>query len=359
MISLPCTDPSDLPRATIPGFAQDLLASLLSNKGRTTEAIAQRRAALEKLEEILGPDHPELQPSLDLLAIDLLNLEDFASATPILQRTYRYRVAQFGLEHPDTIGRLAVLTECLFAAQLPAEAQPLLEKQLSLSERLKGPEHEDTLTAAHLLAKVYVQQGDRDSAEALLRQAQASFERTLGPTHPKSLACLFALFDNLSEGPNFAAAKPWGDKLLSSSQLAFGPLHPLTISAAEIVAELYAKLHDFAGAATILRQALAAFPRNPSGLTLEQAELQWKLVVYLDSAGQSDEAEALARPAARAFRAHLGRDHANTARAYFNLARLSIRRSLRTPWGRFRWGCWRLLARCIQMTLGKWGRNGT
>src|SRR5678815_563760 len=143
MTSSSSSEPPPLPRAAFRGLAQDLFASVLSLKGRTTEAVAQRRAALEKLEEILGPDHAELQPSFDQLAIDLLRLEDFAAATPILQRSYEYCATQLGPEHPDTLERLVLLTECLLSAQLPAAAQPLLQHQLSVFERLKGSEHED------------------------------------------------------------------------------------------------------------------------------------------------------------------------------------------------------------------------
>lgn len=337
------SEPPPLPRAAVSGLAQNLLASLLSLKGRTTEAIAQRRTALEKLEEILGPDHPELQPSFEQLAIDLLRLEDFAAAVPILQRTYHHRVTHLGPEHPDTVERLAQLTECLLSARLPASAQPLLQHQLSLSERLLGPEHEDTLSAAQLLAKAYDQQGDRASAEELLRRAQAGFERTLGPAHPKSLASLYALFENLAEGLDPAAAEPWGDKLLSASQQVHGVSHPLTISAAQLVADLYGRRQDFAAGAAVLRRTLAAFPSDHTSPSLAQARLQSLLAAYLDLAGQSDEAEALVRSAAYALHTHLGPNHADTDRAYRHAVELSMRRSARTPWGRFRLRCLRTL----------------
>src|SRR5687767_3661661 len=109
MTSSTSPEPPPLPRAAARGLAQDLFASILSLKGRTTDAVAQRRAALEKLEQILGPDHPELQPSFDELARDLLRLADFSGAAPILRRTYEYRLAQLGPGHSDTLERLALL----------------------------------------------------------------------------------------------------------------------------------------------------------------------------------------------------------------------------------------------------------
>jgi hypothetical protein len=361
MTSSSSSEPPPLPRAAVRGLAQDLLASLLSLKGRTTEAVAQRRAAVEKLEEILGPEHPELQPSLDQLAIDLLRLEDFAGATPVLQRTYEYRVAHLGPEHPDTLERLAVLTEGLLGAGLPAAAQPLLERQLAVSERLKGPEHEDTLAVIQLLAKSHEQQGNRSSAEALLRRAQAGFERTLGLTHSKSLASLYALFEYLSEGPDPAAAEPFGEKLVSASQKAHGPSHPLSVSAVYLLANLYGRRKNFAAGIAVVRHALAAFPSNQTSLGVEHAKLQSLLAALLDLAGQIDEAEALARSAAYALHTHLGPNHADTDRVYRHAIDLSKRRSLRTPLGRFRLRCLRILARILSLSYPKlakalWGR---
>jgi tetratricopeptide (TPR) repeat protein len=342
--------PHPLPRAAAPGLAQDLLAALLSLKGRTTEAITQRRAALEKLEAILGPDHPELQPCLELLAIDLLRLEDFEAAAPILERTYRYRAGHLGPEHPETLERLAQLTECLLSAGLPAAAQPLLQDQLLLSERLLGPEHEDTLSAVQLLARAHHEQGDRASAETLLRRAQAGFECTLGSTHPKSLASLHALFENLAEGPDSAAAGTWGDKLLSTSQQVHGFSHPLTVSAATLVANFHVRRKDFPAAVAVLRRAVDTLPVDKTPITLEQAQLQSRLAACLDLAGQIDEAEVLARSAAYALHKHLGLGHAETERAYRHVADLSNRRSLRTPWGRFRLRCLRMIGRLLSFS---------
>lgn len=347
MTSSSSSEPPPLPRAAVPGLSQDLFASLLSLKGRTSEAVAQRRAALEKLEEILGPDHPELQPSIDELARELLRMEDFAGATPLLQRTYEYRVAQLGPEHPDSLERLALLTECLLGSGLSAEAQPLLEQQLAVSERLNGPEHEDTLIAIQLLAKAHVQQGNRSSAEELLRRAQAGFERTFGLAHSKSLASLFELFEYLSEGSDPAAAEPFGEKVVSASQKAHGPSHPLSVSAVYLIANLYGRRQNFAAGIAVVRRALAAFPRNQNSLSVEQAKLQSLLAALLDLAGQIDEAEALARSAAYALHAHLGPNHAETDRVHRHAVDLSTRRSLRTPLGRFRWRCLRIVAKIL------------
>lgn len=331
----------------VPGLAQDLLASLLSLNGRTTEAVAQRRAALEKLEKILGPDHPELQPSVDQLAIDLLRLEDFAGATPILQRTWQRRVAQLGPEHPDTLERLALLTECLLAARLASEALPLLQEQLSLSERLKGPDHEDTLTVLQLVARAYDQQGDRESAGGLLRRAESGLERTLGSTHPKTLASIYTLFENLSEGANPAAAEPYGEKLFLVSQQVHGYSHPLTISAATMVANFYVQRNNPDAAVALLRRALAAFPDNQASPTREQAQLQCRLAACLDLDGKINEAEGFARTAAYALQVHLGRSHGETERAWRYAVDLWMRRRARTPWGRFRLLCMGFLGRIL------------
>lgn len=347
MTSSSSAEPPPIPRAAVRGFTQDLLASVLSVNGRTNEAVGQRLAALEKLKEILGTDHPELQPSFDDLARDLLSLEDYAGAIPILRQTYQYRVAQLGPEHPDTLERLALLTECLLHAKLTSEAIPLLQQQLSVSERLKGVEHEDTLTVVMLLASAYDQQGDRLSSESLLRQAQVGCERTLGLTHPISLASLYALFENLCEGPDPAAAEPFGEKLVSASQKAHGPSHPLSVSAVHLLANLYGRRQKFAAGIAVVRQALATFPSNKNSLSIERAELQIMLAALLDLAGQIDEAESLARSARYALHSQLGPNHADTKRVNRYGIELYRRRILKTRLGRFRLRCLRVLAKLL------------
>jgi tetratricopeptide (TPR) repeat protein len=199
-----------------------------------------------------------------------------------------------------------------------------------------------------LLANAYDQQGDRSAAEGLLRRAQAGFERTLGLTHPKSLASLYTLFENLSEGPEPAAAEAWGEKLVSTSQQVHGPSHPLTDSAVWLVADLYRRRQNFAAAIALVRRALAALPSKQTPLTVEQAKLQSLLAVLLDLAGQTDEAETLVRSAAYALYAHLGPNHTDTDGLFRHVTDLAIRRNLRTPFGRFRLRCLRILGKVLQ-----------
>ena len=333
-------DSPRVPRTALRGFMQSLLASILSDKGRATEAIAHGRAALEKLEGILGPDHPELQLTLEGLARDLISLEDYAAAAPILRRTYDYLRSHLGSEHPETLERLAVLTECLLLADQAAAAQPLLQHQLSVYERLRGPEHEDTLTTVLLLSEVYEKIGDRRTLEELLRRAHDGFERSLGPTHPKTLVSIYKLFENLKEGPEAGAADIWGEKLFSISLQVHGATHPLTTEAAKLVACHYCRQKKVASGIDILRRALAAFPADSSPPGLEQLRLRRQLAASLDLAGKIAEAKALMRGVARGLQKHLGRGDTEVDHAYQYWADLLGR----TLFGRFYFRCLRTLA---------------
>lgn len=347
MTSPSSSAPPPLPRAAVPGLVQDVFAALLSLKGCTADAIDQRRAAIQKLEEVLGPDHPELQPSLEQLAVDLLRLDDFAAAAVVLRRTYDYLRSHRGEENPETMKRLAELTECLVSAEDFASARPFLEHRLKLSERMFGPDHEHVLNTGYLLAKVHLHQGERMLAEAFLRKTQEGFERTLGPDHPKTAASLYSLFEHLSEDPDPASAGPLGEKLFSTSTKLYGYSHPLTISAAKLVAEFYMRRQNYAAAAALLRRATAAFPTTRAPMNLEHARLQSLLAAFLDLEGNSTEAEALARSALYAFHTHLGPDDDETRTVQRHVADMSIRRYSQTWLGRFRLRCLHIIGRLL------------
>lgn len=344
---MPSSDQPPIPRTAVPGLAQDLLAGLLSQKGRTSEAVAHRRAALEKLEQVLGPDHEELQPSLAQLAREFLALGDFSAAASVLRRTYQHRISRLGPEHPDTREHLALLSECLMNSDQPAAAKPLLEQQIALAEHLLGSNHEETLTAVQLLAVANSKLGDMASAGGLLRQAYEGFDRSLGSDHPKTLACLYALFENLSEGSNPAIANSYGEKLSTTSQRVNGPTHLLTISAAALVANHYIKQQDFTAAVGVSRLALDAYTASSSAPDLGKGLLHCRLAACLDLSGEIDEAHRMARLAFQTLQAVVGPDHAESQRALRLWVDISRRRQLRTPWGRFLLRCVALLQQML------------
>ncbi len=80
---------------------------VLAQRGRAEEAEAALRRAIALEEKALGPDHPEVATSINLLAETLGLRRDYAKAEPLFLRALAIRERALGPEHPDVA---AVLT---------------------------------------------------------------------------------------------------------------------------------------------------------------------------------------------------------------------------------------------------------
>jgi tetratricopeptide (TPR) repeat protein len=103
----------------------------LHRQGKYAEAVPLGQKALNIVEKVLGPDHPDVATSLNNLAV----LYD-------TQRRY-------------------------------AQAEPLYKRSLAIEEKALGPDHPDVGTSLNNLAELYRESGREKEAEALEKRAAA------------------------------------------------------------------------------------------------------------------------------------------------------------------------------------------
>ena len=123
-----------------------------------------RSAPLSIREKVLGPEHPSVAGSLDVLAL-----------------LYR-----------DT-GRFA-------------EAEPLSKRSLAIYEKMLGRDHPNLAVSINNLALLHQTEGHYADAEALFRRSLVNLDKALDPYHP-------ALNQTLATLPAFTHRKDATKKL--------------------------------------------------------------------------------------------------------------------------------------------------
>jgi len=130
----------------VPSFAQKNEAAALDAKviqlyqaGKYADAIpfAQRSVAIR--ERTLGPNHPDLAGSLNLLAALYLGQGRYADAEPLFQRARSIREKAFGPEHLAVAESLSNLAALYDGQGRYAEAEPLYKRSLAIREKALGP----------------------------------------------------------------------------------------------------------------------------------------------------------------------------------------------------------------------------
>ncbi|KAN0066838.1 hypothetical protein V8E54_015010 [Elaphomyces granulatus] len=172
------------------------LAVTYLNLGRWTEA--------EKLNTVLGPEHPDILTSMNDLAAEKLK-------------------AVLGPEHPDTLTSMNDLALIYRKQGRWVEAEKL--------KTVLGPEHPLTLTSMNNLASTYWNQGRWTEAEKLEALVLETRKTELGPDHPDTLTSMNNLSCTLKKlrRHDEALSMPQACVQLRNQQL--GPSHPHTVDA--------------------------------------------------------------------------------------------------------------------------------
>ncbi len=277
--------------------ARALLADLLFQQDRLTEALAGFAAVATEAEVDLAPDDPVAILALQGNAAVLFGLGRFAEAetayrralagcpaddpsrTLVLASLQHLRAAR-GDAEPAVVELRALLDECrrrwgpdapvarcvpvmlgdvLLMADQPAAAVEVFDDVVTELTRTAGPHDGATLCARHMLGAALIRVGQTDEAEVEFRVAAAREDR------PPAHSCALATRQGLAR---VAAAR--GDLVHAATEHAavaagltslYGDEHPNTLDARFDVADLLGRTGAKAGAAAAHRAVLAARTR--------------------------------------------------------------------------------------------------
>jgi tetratricopeptide (TPR) repeat protein len=229
-------------------------------QGRGAYSLAEPlyRAALNSVEKMLGPEHPETATALGKLAGVLEGQANFAGARPLFERALAIRESGPGAGQQATAVSLNNLARLLWMQGDFAGARPLFERALTIRERELSPEDPATTLAIHNLASVLRDSGHLEEARPLFERSLSIRERLSDPMDPAIAISLTGLASLLELEGKVREAQPMCERALAINEKAFGPDHPDTASSAQDLARILQRQGKFAEAQPLYERALAA-----------------------------------------------------------------------------------------------------
>ena len=158
------------------------LAAVYRAMDRKVEADSLWRLVLQRQEQSLGADHPDVGSTLNNLGTLAYFDGRYEEAARYYARSRPIIEKAFGRDHPQTSGVINNQGEVLWKLKRYAEAEPLLRQALAIKERVYTPQHASIGISLNGLAGVLRDSGRPSEAEPLYQRALVIREQGSNPT---------------------------------------------------------------------------------------------------------------------------------------------------------------------------------
>jgi len=158
------------------------LAAVYRAMDRKVEADSLWRLVLQRQEQSLGADHPDVGSTLNNLGTLAYFDGQYEEAARYYARSRPIIEKAFGRDHPQTSGVINNQGEVLWKLKRYAEAEPLLRQALAIKERVYTPQHASIGISLNGLAGVLRDSGRPSEAEPLYQRALVIREQGSNPT---------------------------------------------------------------------------------------------------------------------------------------------------------------------------------
>lgn len=250
-----------------------LLANAERRLGHLDQARLHREAALELVEDRLGPDHPAVATALVGIA-DLHTAEGHGErAIPLLERALLVFEARFGAQD----FRVGVAANNLGVAYLGVgrddDAQVQLERALAAFRRDR-PQHPDVGEILNNLGTVFWHRTQPAEATVLYRQALEQLRLTLPADHLMVSQVTFNLGEALLAQGQVSAAREALEQSFAGLEAKLGSDHVMLSWPQLYLADIAERRGDFALAERLLQRAveLREAAQGPAPADLEAAQ---------------------------------------------------------------------------------------
>ena len=179
-------------------------------------------AAVEVIEDVLGPDHPDTLTVRNNLAGAYHSAGRFGEAIELFEQVLADRVRVLGPDHPDTLTTRNNLAGAYRSVGRFGEAIDAWEELLLDCQRVLGADHPYTLGIRNNLAGAYDSVGRFGEAIDAWEELLPDCQRVLGADHPVTLTVRDNFVGRLDEVIDAL------EKLLPDCQRVLGREHPLT-----------------------------------------------------------------------------------------------------------------------------------
>jgi serine/threonine protein kinase/tetratricopeptide (TPR) repeat protein len=251
--------------------AQNALGWVLDRQEKTEEVRTLLTPVLETARKALGPEHPEMLQTMEVLAVALPSDQGRALEEELL--AIRKRV--LGPEHLKTLSSmndLAVIWERIGNLE---KAMQLYEQVVTTSLRDRR-NHPDTLISMGNLANLYGSLGQHDRAIEMRRRIVDAHLRVLGLAHPFTGQAIGSYFDSARrDRAHRAEARKTLEPILERSRRELGPEAELTMALSGWLANTFGMLGQTERAIA----TIDALPENRKVLPVRE-ELARYLYLY-------------------------------------------------------------------------------
>ena len=298
------------------------MSKVFANLGLYEESARLGRNALERREEVFGPDDSKVAESLYDLADVELQRGAYAEAGTLLRRTLAIRQERLGADHPQVAEVHYGLAILHFYLGEYSEAEALFRRALAMWEGVLEPEDPALASGLNDLATLLYTQGQYEESAALFQRALDLWQETLGEDHhyvATALNNIGAAYKSLGD---YTQAEPHYRRALELWGRTLGPDHPEVASSLNNLGSLYRRtgrteeaIEHYKHATEIWERALG--PDHP-----DVAISLGNLAGLYKNEGRLSEAEPLYDRALAIRRQALGADHADVFLSLRNLGDL-------------------------------------
>jgi tetratricopeptide (TPR) repeat protein len=275
--------------------AMSALAQLLQIRMQLAEALSLHTRAATIRAATLGSEHPQLAIALHNLA-KLAHLQGrYAEAATLYRRALAISEATLGTEHPQLVQMLCGQADVSMQRGSYPEAERLYGIALAIAEKAPASVHH--ATALNNLATVLLVQGRSWEAGPLYRRALETLEDVLGSEHPQVALTLGNQAELLQRQGRYLEAEPLYRRALTVSEAALGPQHPqvaLGLNNLATVLDMQGRHED---AVPLYERALYISESSPGPEHPDVTLVAKNLARTLRSLGREDDARALERRA--------------------------------------------------------------
>ena len=296
------------------------LAYAYESVGRLTEAITLFEQVLTDSIRVLGEDHPDTLASRNNLAGAYESVGRLTEAITLFEQVLPDRIRVLGEDHPDTLTSRNNLAYAYLLMGRTGEAITLFEQVLTDRIRVLGEDHPDALTSRNNLAYAHKSAGRLTEAITLYEQVLTDSIRVLGKDHPHTLASRNNLAGAYRAAGRLTEAITLYEQVLTDRIRVLGEDHPHTLASRNNLAGAYESVGRLTEAITLFEQVLTdrirvLGPDHPDTLASRN-----NLAYAYKSAGRLTEAITLYEQVLTDSIRVLGEDHPDTLASRNNLA---------------------------------------
>ena len=299
---------------------RDNLVGAYYSVGRFAEAIYELEKLVPDCRRVWGADYPDTLNVRDNLAVAYKSVGRFAEAIDAWEELLRDCQLVLGADHPDTLNVRNNLAVAYDSVGRFAEAIDAWEELLRDCQQVLGADHPDTLNVRNNLALAYYTVCRFGEAIELFGQVLAEQERVLGPDHPDTLKTRNNLASAYYSVGRLAEAIDAWEKLLPDCRRVLGADDPVTLNVRNNLASAYYSVGRLAEAIELYEQVLAERERVLGADDPVTLNVRDNLAVAYKSVGRFAEAidawEKLVPDCRRVW----GADHPDTLKTRNNLA---------------------------------------